>query len=53
MFAALKRHGVETVMVRYVDDGHGIRMKPMNHLDYSRRVIAWLDEHLEGVTSST
>ena len=53
MFAALKKHGVETVMVRYTDDGHGIRMKPVNTLDSMRRVVAWFDKHLKGVSSTT
>jgi dipeptidyl aminopeptidase/acylaminoacyl peptidase len=52
MFMALKKHGVESVMVRYVDDGHGIRMKPVNQLDSMRRIIAWFDGHLKGETSS-
>jgi dipeptidyl aminopeptidase/acylaminoacyl peptidase len=52
MFMALKKHSVETVMVRYADDGHGIRMKPVNQLDSMRRIIAWFDGHLKGVTSS-
>jgi dipeptidyl aminopeptidase/acylaminoacyl peptidase len=52
MFMALKKHGVETVMVRYTDDGHGIRMKPVNQLDSMRRIIAWFDGHLKGETSS-
>ncbi len=46
MFLALKKHGIETTMVRYVEDGHGIRMKPVNQLDYMRRVIAWFDKYL-------
>jgi dipeptidyl aminopeptidase/acylaminoacyl peptidase len=53
MFAALKKHGVETVMVRYADDGHGIRMKPVNTLDSMRRVVAWFDKYLKGVSSTT
>ncbi len=53
MFMALKKHDVETVMVRYRDDGHGIRSKPVNQLDAMRRIIAWFDKHLKGATSST
>jgi dipeptidyl aminopeptidase/acylaminoacyl peptidase len=52
MYMALKKHGVEAVMVRYSDDGHGIRRKPVNQLDATRRIIAWFDRHLKGVTSS-
>jgi len=47
MFMALKKYGVDTVMVRYVDDGHGIRTKPVNRLDALRRVIAWFDKYLK------
>jgi len=50
MFMALKKYGVETTMVRYADDGHGIRMKPVNRLDALRRVIAWFDKYLNGYT---
>ena len=35
-FMVLKKMGVESRMVRYVDDGHGIRKKPGNHLDSMR-----------------
>ena len=52
MFMALKKHGVEAVMVRYADDGHGIRRKPANQLDSMRRVIAWFDGHLKGKVGS-
>lgn len=46
MFMALKKLGVETQMVRYVDDGHGIRKKPVNQLDSLRRAIAWFKKYL-------
>ena len=52
MFMALKKHGVETVMVRYVDDGHGVRRKPVNQLDSLRRIVAWFDGHLKGRSCS-
>ncbi len=52
MFMALKKHGVESVMVRYGDDGHGIRRKPVNQLDSMRRVITWFDRHLKGKVGS-
>jgi len=53
MFLALKKHGVDTVMVRYVEEGHGVRRKPVNQLDVMRRVIAWFDKYLKGTSSST
>ena len=46
MFAALLKHGVEAVFVRYVEEGHGVRRKPGNQLDVMRRLIAWFDGHL-------
>jgi len=46
MFAALKKHDVEAVFVRYVEEGHGVRRKPGNQLDVMRRMIAWFDGHL-------
>ena len=53
MFMALKKYGVETVMVRYTDDGHGIGRKPLNRLDALRRAIAWFDKHLKQRVTST
>jgi dipeptidyl aminopeptidase/acylaminoacyl peptidase len=46
MFMALKKNKVEVVMVRYVDDGHGMRMKPMNQVDVINRAMAWFNKHL-------
>jgi dipeptidyl aminopeptidase/acylaminoacyl peptidase len=46
MFMALKKMGVETVFVRYADDGHGIRMKPVNQIDALRRAMKWFKDHL-------
>lgn len=50
MFAALKKHNVEAMFVRYVDEGHGIREKPVNQLDFIKRVIAWFNRHLKIAT---
>ena len=33
MFRALKRLGVDTMLVRYIGEGHGIRKKPSNKLE--------------------
>ena len=52
MFIVLKKHGIETVMVRYKDDGHSIRRNPINLLDAMRGIIAWFDKHAKGTTSS-
>lgn len=53
MFMAMKKNGVETMMVRYTDDGHGIRKKPINQLDLLRRVIAWFDKQLKPCVQAT
>jgi len=41
-----KKHDVEAMFVRYVEEGHGVRRKPGNQLDVMRRMIAWFDGHL-------
>jgi dipeptidyl aminopeptidase/acylaminoacyl peptidase len=46
MFMALKKNGVEAVLVRYVEEGHGIRSKPQNYVDVMRRVLIWFKTHL-------
>ena len=45
-FMVLKKMGVESRMVRYVDDGHGIRKKLANYLDSLRRTIAWFERYV-------
>ena len=45
-FMVLKKMGVESRMVRYIDDGHGIRKKPANYLDSLRRTIAWFARYV-------
>jgi len=47
MFMVLRKNGVPSVMVRYTDDGHGIRSKPINHLDAMRRTFAWFKKYLQ------
>ncbi len=53
MFIALKQRGVDTVMVRYPGEGHGIR-QPKHIVDMHRRVLNWFDHYVkgEGTTSS-
>ena len=53
MFIALKKRGVDTVMVRYPGEGHGIR-QPQHIVDMHRRVLNWFDHYVkgEGTTSS-
>ncbi len=42
MYMALKRRGVETVLVRYPREGHGLR-EPKHRVDALERTIAWFD----------
>jgi dipeptidyl aminopeptidase/acylaminoacyl peptidase len=46
MYMALRRRGVETAMVRYPREGHGIR-EPLHRVDYTNRVIAWFDRFIK------
>jgi dipeptidyl aminopeptidase/acylaminoacyl peptidase len=41
---ALKEAGVETEMVIYPDEGHGIRQLPHRE-DVLRRTLAWFEKH--------
>jgi len=45
-FIALKDVGVETVLVRYPREGHGLR-EPAHVVDSIDRSIAWYDRHFE------
>jgi len=45
MYIALKKLGVETVLVRYPDEGHGVR-QPAHRADYYRRILDWFDTHV-------
>lgn len=46
---ALQENGVESVLVTYPHEGHGIRNFPAA-IDYAARVVAWFDQHIPGVT---
>ncbi len=46
MYMALKRRGVETVLVRYPREGHGFR-EPQHRLDALERTINWFDRFLK------
>ncbi|MHB8574687.1 MAG: S9 family peptidase [Dehalococcoidia bacterium] len=54
LFTALTYFGVETMLVRYPGENHGMRMqgKPSNRLDYDRRLLAWFEERLELTAAS-
>ncbi|QSQ21042.1 S9 family peptidase [Pyxidicoccus parkwayensis] len=44
-FKALKSLGVETQLVIYEDEGHGLR-KPEHGKDRTKRMVEWFDAHL-------
>ena len=46
MYMALKRRGIETVLVRYPREGHGLR-EPRHRVDALERTLAWFDRHLK------
>ena len=46
MYMALKRKGVETVLVRYPREGHGLR-EPKHRVDALERTLAWFDRFLK------
>ncbi|MFN2514632.1 MAG: prolyl oligopeptidase family serine peptidase [Pyrinomonadaceae bacterium] len=46
MYMALKRRGVETVLLRYPREGHGLR-EPKHRVDALERTIAWFDRFLK------
>jgi dipeptidyl aminopeptidase/acylaminoacyl peptidase len=45
MYTALKQRGVESLLVRYPREGHGLR-EPAHRLDYLNRALAWFDRLL-------
>jgi dipeptidyl aminopeptidase/acylaminoacyl peptidase len=46
-FIALKDNGVETVMVRYPREGHGLA-EPKHVVDLMDRSAAWYEKHFAG-----
>ncbi len=42
---ALRENGVESVLITYPQEGHGIRTLPAG-LDYAARLVGWFEEHL-------
>ena len=45
----------ENLLVAYFydEEGHGVRRKPSNAADVSRRMLAWFDKYLKGRMTST
>jgi dipeptidyl aminopeptidase/acylaminoacyl peptidase len=46
MYMALKRRGIETVLVRYPREGHGLR-EPQHRVDAVERTLGWFDRFLK------
>ena len=46
MYEALRRRGVESMLIRYPREGHGFR-EPKHQLDSSLRELEWLDRFLK------
>jgi dipeptidyl aminopeptidase/acylaminoacyl peptidase len=44
-YRALKKHGVETVFLRYPREGHSIQ-EPNHQIDLFQRQLEWFDSHL-------
>jgi dipeptidyl aminopeptidase/acylaminoacyl peptidase len=49
IFTALKKSRVETVLVRYLEEGHGWRpdLKPLTRLDTFEKMISWFNLYLK------
>jgi dipeptidyl aminopeptidase/acylaminoacyl peptidase len=43
---ALLENGVESVLVSYPQEGHGVRKWPAA-IDYAARVVAWFEDHMK------
>jgi len=46
MYMALKRRGVDSVLVRYPREGHGLR-EPKHRVDALERTISWFEKYLK------
>ncbi len=42
---ALRENGVQSVLITYPDEGHGVRKFPAA-IDYTARLVEWFEEHL-------
>jgi len=47
LYTALRERGVETQLVLYPEEGHGVR-QPLTVADECARMIAWFERHLAG-----
>ncbi len=46
MYMALRRRGVDSVLVRYPREGHGLR-EPKHRVDALERTLAWFEKYLK------
>ena len=46
MYMGLRRRGVDTILVRYPREGHGLR-EPKHRVDALERTLAWFDKYLK------
>jgi dipeptidyl aminopeptidase/acylaminoacyl peptidase len=46
MYMALRRRGIDTVLVRYPREGHGLR-EPKHRVDALERTLDWFDKYLK------
>ncbi|MDX6695319.1 MAG: hypothetical protein QOF02_2922 [Blastocatellia bacterium] len=46
MYMALKRRGIDTTLVRYPREGHGLR-EPRHRVDALERTLGWFDKYLK------
>jgi dipeptidyl aminopeptidase/acylaminoacyl peptidase len=51
-FIALKDAGVETIMIRYPREGHGVR-ETRHQIDVIDRSIAWYEKHFQSAGAPT
>jgi len=47
MYIGVKRLGVDTQLVRYQGEGHGISGKPSNRIDFYQRHLDWFAKYLK------
>ena len=48
LWRALKHHGIETELLYYANEGHGIT-QPADQRDVIKRTAQWFDGHLKGM----
>ncbi|KAA6438397.1 S9 family peptidase [Dyadobacter flavalbus] len=53
MYTALKKQGVDTILVQYTGEGHGWRpdLSPRSKADLNERMIRWFDTYVKAAVS--